>query len=61
MLSTRQKIGRVGALLKTSDLTEWEARFVASLVVKYQDKNPPPLSDRQIETLDRIFDKHFAA
>ena len=60
MLSVRQKIERVEGLLGTNDLNEWEANFVESLARKYQDKNPSPLSDRQVETLDRIFGKHFS-
>lgn len=61
MLSIRQKIERVEALLGTDDLTEYEAGFVQGLVNKVNRGLSPQLSDRQIEILDQIFDKHFAA
>lgn len=54
IISTQTKIAQVQGLLGTEDLTLWEVGFVSEL------KKYPALSDKQLEALDRIWDKHFA-
>lgn len=56
MRSTAQKLDLVSGLLDTKDLSSWEQGFVTSLV----QRGSANLSDKQLETLDRIHDKHFA-
>lgn len=56
MRSTAQKLTLVSGLLDTTDLSDWEQGFVKSCV----ERGAANLSDKQLETLDRIHDKHFA-
>lgn len=49
--------------LGSNEVTDWERTFIRSIVEKYnaQDKSKAmELSDKQIETIERIHDKHFA-
>jgi hypothetical protein len=47
--------------LADSDLTDWEAGFVATLSEKTSDgRDVSGLSERQIEAVEGIYQKHFA-
>ena len=61
MLSTQQKIDRLEALLGTLDISTWERGFILTLVRYKQEKNLAQLSDKQLEIMQSIFNKHFAA
>lgn len=62
MLSTWQKIERVTGLLD-GDLSEWERLFVESMRIKREQAvgQVVPLSEKQLASLDRLHDKHFAS
>ncbi len=45
--------------LGTADLNEWETKFVRS-IAQPDLAGPRELTDRQLEVLDRLWEKHFA-
>lgn len=61
MASLNTMVKRVSGLTD-NDTSEWERKFIASIVRQTNDgDNTTSLSEKQIESLERIFDKHFAA
>lgn len=60
MVSTGTMIGHLSGLLGTGDLSEWEAQFVESLEARKNAGQVTSLSEKQIETLERLYKKHFA-
>ena len=60
MKSTTQMIRRLEGMLGTKDLSDWESGFVESLVAKLDAGKVTSLTERQVETLDRLHGKHFA-
>jgi hypothetical protein len=42
-------------LIDTRDVSDWENGFLRSVTAR-----EGPLTERQLETLDRIYNKHFA-
>lgn len=69
MKSTAQKIKQCTGLIGTSDVTPWEDQFLRDMedrLIAYEgsanngDRAALRLSDKQLDTLDRIHGKHFA-
>lgn len=61
MTSIGTMIKRISGLLGTSDLNAWEQGFVSGVTEKTNDGDQTTsLSAKQIETIERIHDKHFA-
>ncbi len=60
MLSTSQMIDRLAGMVGTKDLTDWETRFVQSLIDRKSAGQVTALTERQVEMLDRLHSKHFA-
>lgn len=60
MISTATMINRLEGMLGTKDLSEWEETFVQSMVRARGTGSVTRLSERQIETLERLHNKHFA-
>ena len=60
MTSTTTMLRRLAGLLDTRDLSEWEQQFVRSLVEKVEAGKVTSLSERQVETLERLHGRHFA-
>ena len=60
MTSTATMIRRLAGLLDTRDLSEWEQQFVRSLVEKLDAGKVTSLTERQVETLERLHGRHFA-
>ena len=60
MLSTSQMIDRLAGMVGTKDLSDWETRFVQSLIDRKNAGKVTALTERQVETLDRLHSKHFA-
>ena len=60
LVSTATKIKQLDGMLDTDDLTEWETAFVRSLVNREAYGGRRELTERQLETLDRLWGKHFA-
>lgn len=53
-------VKRLVGLVGTTDLNAWEDSFVADLYKRTrQGDDTRPLTDRQIEVLERLFDRHF--
>lgn len=61
MASLNTMVQRVAGLQDTTDVSEWESKFIASIVEKTQGgRNTTSLTEKQIEVLERLFEKHFA-
>ena len=61
MPSINAMVKRIEGLSGTNDVTEWEDDFIDSVVEKTDHgKDVSRLSDKQLETVQRIFNKHFA-
>lgn len=60
LISTTTMIRRLSGLLDTRDLSEWEQQFVRSLVEKLNAGKVTSLTERQVETLERLHGRHFA-
>ena len=60
MISTSQMIDRLAGMVGTKDLSDWETRFVQSLIDRKNAGKVTALTERQVETLDRLHSKHFA-
>lgn len=61
MAALNTMVKRVSGLLGTKDLSQWEGDFVATIVDNTKNgDNTTSLTEKQIDVLERIFDKHFA-
>jgi hypothetical protein len=60
MVSTATMIEHLSGLLDTKDLNEWETGFVRNLHERAQSGQVTSLTEKQVETLDRLYKKHFA-
>lgn len=60
MLSTFQKIKRIEGLAGTKDVTPWEDKFIADIAAKANAGQVSGFSEKQMEVVDRLHDKHFA-
>jgi hypothetical protein len=59
IVSTATMIRRLVGMLGTRDLSDWEQGFVESLAEKLDAGHVTQLTERQVETLDRLHRKHF--
>lgn len=61
MISIGGMIQRISGLQESGELTAWECEFVASVLDRTANgKRTTNLSERQVEIVERIFNKHFA-
>lgn len=60
LISTTTMILRLSGMLDTRDLSEWEQQFVRSLAEKLDAGRVTSLTERQVETLERLHGRHFA-
>lgn len=61
MDSIGQMIVKIGALVGTKDLTEWEDGFVRNIVERsHEGKVTTTLTNKQVEIVERIHKKLFA-
>lgn len=64
LVSTQTKIKQLESLLGTEDLNEWEQGFVEGLAERARSSEnlgtALMLSDKQLDSLDRLYRKHFA-
>lgn len=60
MTTLNTQLKRLAGMVGTSDLTEWENGFVKGLLERTRNgDDTSKLTDKQIETLERLHDKHF--
>ena len=60
MTAINTMVKRVSGLLGTNDLSPWEGDFVASIVNQTKNgDNTTSLTEKQLDLLERIFNKHF--
>jgi len=57
---TTEMLSRLEGLLGTKDLNDWEQGFVSGLLSVSSINDLTWLSDKQVETLERLHNKHFA-
>ena len=61
MKSIGTMVKRIEGLVGTSDVTEWENNFIESVVEKTDcGNNTSRLTEKQLEVIQRIHNKHFA-
>jgi hypothetical protein len=62
MKSIGQMIELLDGLRDTSDITPWENGFITSILESYlkAKKSTSHLTERQVETIEKIYNKHFA-
>lgn len=60
-MNLNKLVQRVSGLQGTGDLTDWEEQFVSDIVKRTQEgSDTRSLTEKQIDVLERIFNKHFA-
>ena len=61
MTSIGTMIKRIAGLHGTKDVSDWESRFIGSIKEKTDyGSETTGLSEKQIEIVERIHNKHFA-
>lgn len=61
MLSIDSMLKRIESLTDSDDLTPWENDFVSSVWEQSkQGMDTTRLSEKQIDVIERIFNKHFS-
>jgi len=61
MISIGTMIKRIEGLLGTNEVSDWEGCFISSVIEKTNCGNDTAhLSDKQVEIIERIHNKHFA-
>lgn len=59
--SVNEMVRRCEGLINTKHVTEWESTFLQSISRQSQGgKDTSRLSEKQLEVLERIHEKHFA-
>lgn len=63
MKSISGMIDQLDGLRDTTDLTDWESEFVTSILHRYLNahRDTTCLSAKQVEIIERIWNKHFVA
>ena len=60
MKTIGQKIMQIEGLLGTRDITPWQENFIRSIVQRTEGgKFTPRLSVKQVDTIERIYERHF--
>jgi hypothetical protein len=59
-VSTAVMIEKLVGMLGTDDLSDWETTFVKSLQQRLAEGQVTSLTERQVDALDRLHNKHFA-
>ena len=61
MTSINNMVKRVTGLADTKDVNEWENNFIKSIVIRTDNgKSTASLTERQVESLEDLFYKHFS-
>lgn len=59
MTSTAAMVTKLEGCQGTGDLTEWEEGFVEKMVRLRDDGRLTSISEKQVETLEQLHNKHF--
>lgn len=61
MASLNTMVKLCAGLVGTKDVSDWESNFLQSIVERTKSgDNTTSLTEKQIDVLERIFNKHFA-
>ena len=59
--SLTTKVKRIAGLVGTKDVSDWEDDFIQSVLERTRNGyDTRPLTEKQIDVIDRIFRKNFA-
>jgi hypothetical protein len=58
--SVHQMIDQLEGLIDTKDVSEWENGFLKSIQAMREEDPPQQFSTKQLDVIDRIYNKHFA-
>ncbi|CAN5714396.1 hypothetical protein BH10PSE18_BH10PSE18_07990 [soil metagenome] len=62
MASLNAQVQKVAGLAGTPDVNPWEDTFIASIVRQTQNgKNTSSLTEKQVDVLERLYERHFAS
>lgn len=60
MASLNTMVKRCAGLVGTGDVSEWEEKFLQNVLRQTSNgDNTSSLTEKQVETLERIHDRHF--
>lgn len=60
MASINLMVKRIAGLVDTSDVNDWDNTFIQSVLKQTKDgDNTTSLTERQLDLVERIFNKHF--
>lgn len=61
MASINAMVKKVAGLADTKDVSDWENQFIKSVVEKTGDgRDTSMLTEKQVDVLEQLHDKHFA-
>ncbi len=61
MASLNRMVKAIAGLQDTTDVSDWENEFIASVVEKTRDgDDTTPLTEKQVAIVERLFNKHFS-
>lgn len=62
LVSIGTKIEQLDGLRDTKDLSEWESRFVTSILERYlvAGRDTRMFTGKQVDVIERIWGKHFS-
>lgn len=61
MTALNTMVKKCSGLIDTRDVSKWESDFLRSICERTRDgDNTTSLTEKQIDVLTRIYDKHFA-
>ena len=62
MASLNTMVKQIAGLDGTKDITEWEQSFITSILQKTNNgDNTTSLTEKQIDSLESIYERHFAS
>lgn len=60
MASLNTMVKKVAGLADTTDVSDWENQFIKSVTEQTRNgDNTTPLTEKQIDVLERLHSKHF--
>ncbi len=61
MASITSMVKKIAGLVDTTDVTDWENQFLKSVLAQTADgDNTTNLTEKQIDVVERLHNKHFA-
>lgn len=62
MASLNTQVKHVAGLVGTPDVNPWEETFITSIVRQTENgKDTSSLTEKQVDVLERLYERHFAS